>query len=373
MLFFAGLILLIAASLPYIFYLSGIYFGKKQNPPPSVETLPQISIIISAYNESAVIEKRVENIKKSTYPTTSYELIFVDDCSDDDTGNLAEKYLSLAGISHAVIRNKSRLGTNRSYNRALGEAAFDIIVTTDADVFFANNALEKLISRLVSDDRIAAVCADMYPVPDSKTLNTTIIEGNYRNFYGRMCGWESEIDSTYNFNGGLVAFKKDIFDCILEGKGADDANTAFESIRRGYRAFYELESLVYEVIPESVGVQRRQKIRRATRLIEATLANLDVLRIKRPFSRRFYPMRIMMYLVTPLLFFAGAIILLLSLVLLEFGIISLVILFLIALFPLLCRRFVLSFIINQFYLLSGLLRLGRDVSVWDSKSKKTGN
>lgn len=372
MLFFTGIILLVLASIPYIFYLAGIYIGKKQSPSPPVAALPPVSIIISAYNEGVVIEKRVDNIKDSTYPMGLYEIIFVDDSSDDDTGALAEKYLSMAGISHKVIRNERRLGTNRSYNRALGETAFDIIVTTDADVFFANNALEKLVTRLVSDEGIAAVCADMYPVPDSETLNTTIIEEQYRNFYGRMCGWESEIDSTYNFNGGLVAFKKDIFDQILEGRGADDANTAFESIRRGYRAFYELESVVYEVLPISVSVQRRQKIRRATRLIEATLANLDVLRINRPFSRRFYPMRIIMYIATPSLFFAGAFILILSCILMEVGVLSLAIILIIALSAIPCRHFVLSFIMNQVYLLSGLLRLGKDVSIWDSRSKTTG-
>lgn len=83
-------------------------------------------------------------------------------------------------------------------------------------------------------------------------------------------------------------------------------------------------------------------------------------------------MRIMMYIVTPLLFFAGAFILIISCVLMELGMFSLVILMLMALSVLLCRQFVLSFIINQVYLLSGLLRLGRDVSIWDSKSKQTG-
>ena len=34
-------------------------------------------------------------------------------------------------------------------------------------------------------------------------------------------------------------------------RGADDANTAFEAIRQGYRAVYERKLFVYEDIPRS--------------------------------------------------------------------------------------------------------------------------
>ena len=64
--------------------------------------------------------------------------------------------------------------------------------------------------------------------------------------------------------------------------GADDANTAFEAIRKGYRAVYESKAIVYEDIPQSFKTQYRQKTRRATGLIEATLSNLDLLGKKNP-------------------------------------------------------------------------------------------
>ena len=59
----------------------------------------------------------------------------------------------------------------------------------------------------------------------------TILEGVYRSFFGRMCEWESAHESTYNFNGALVAFRSDLITRINDKQGADDANTAFEAIR----------------------------------------------------------------------------------------------------------------------------------------------
>ncbi|WP_254059029.1 glycosyltransferase [Methanogenium sp. MK-MG] len=331
---------------------------------------PPISIIISAYNEANVIQRRVDNIASSSYPKEKYEVIFIDDCSDDNTFVIAEKALADADISFKIIRNEDRRGTNRSYNRGLKSASYDLIVTTDADVFFEKDSLKNLVSRLVSDDNIAAACSDMFPLHSSEINRTGKYEQKYRSVYGRMCGWESANDSTYNFNGGLVAFKRDIFSEICEGKGADDANTAFEAIRRGFRAYYETSAIVFEDIPVNLKDQSRQKIRRATRLIEATLSNLDVLRMSRPFSRIFFPLRIMMVTISPLLFFLGTGILCVGLLISSLLNIYLGIAIVAILVVLGVSRFAQSFAVNQYYLLRGLLRLGTDVSVWESTSKK---
>ena len=363
-----GAALLFCSALPYIIYFCGITFGRKTGPVPRITTVPPISIIISAYNEEAVIEKRVQNIAASGYPADAYEVIFIDDCSDDKTLETARRSFTAAGIAHTIIHNTERLGTNVSYNRAIPSARYPVIVTTDADVFFDTGSLTALISRLMSDDAIAAVCGELQPFAGG-TAGTKRLESAYRNYYGRMCSWESAIDSTYNFNGALVAFKKGLVSRINDKRGSDDANTAFEAIRRGYRAVYEPGAVVYEDVPVEMKHQYRQKIRRATRLIEATLANTDLLFFNRPFCRFFYPLRLFMVAISPALFFAALVILAAGLVLsapLILG--ALVILAILG--NLALRNTPASFLINQFYLLVGLLQVGKDMKTWESTSRK---
>jgi cellulose synthase/poly-beta-1,6-N-acetylglucosamine synthase-like glycosyltransferase len=245
-------------------------------------------------------------------------------------------------------------------------------VTTDADVFFEPDALNYLIGRLLSDEKIAAVTGELRPVMNANS--TTMLEGVYRSFYGRMCAWESALDSTYNFNGALVAFRSDLIRRINDKLGADDANTAFEAIRKGYRAVYESKAIVYEDIPGSFTIQYRQKTRRATGLIEATLSNLDLLGKNTWFSRFFYPLRIFMYVCSPIIFF-------LSVVVFCLGVFQYDPFFLLGFVVILAgagivwrQNLVFAFILNQFYLLAGLLNLGKDMRVWDSTSnKKKGN
>lgn len=369
MLLWIGLGLIAAAIVPYVIFFAGIHIGKKPDEPPALTEYPPISIVISAYNEEAVIQERVKNILASSYPRDRYEIVFVDDCSSDNTKALAEEAFEKAGITHRILANTERLGTNRSYNRAIEAAESPIVVTTDADVFFERDALERLIARLQSDERIAAVCGDLYPLPDEGS-HPAQMEGAYRNYYGRMCSWESAVDSTYAFNGALVAFKRDLVTRIDDKRGADDANTAFEAIRRGFRAVYEPRALVYEDVPRDFQRQYRQKIRRATQLIEATIANLDLLRFPRPFSRFFYPLRIYMYLVTPALFLAGSILFVAGLALasplLALGMVGLAAL----IGYLWSSNTIVSFATNQIYLARGLLNLGKDVRVWESTSNK---
>jgi biofilm PGA synthesis N-glycosyltransferase PgaC len=368
MLLFLSVLLLFIALFPYMIYLWGIYFGRKSDEIIPPLKYPAISIVMSAYNEEQVIEKRITNIQECHFPKESMEIVFVDDLSSDNTKNLAKLCLERSKIPYQIIANSERLGTNRSYNTAITRANYPIIVTTDADVFFEPDALNYLIGRLISNEKIAAVTGELRPFinPDS----TTMLEGIYRSFYGRMCDWESTIDSTYNFNGALVAFRSDLIKRINEKRGADDANTAFEAIRKGYRAVYERKSIVYEDIPQSFKTQYRQKTRRATGLIEATLSNLDLLGKKNPFSRLFYPLRIFMYLCTPPLFFLFLV--LFSLGIFQYNPIFLSILVLIAAVAGIFWRqnLAFAFILNQFYLLAGLLNLGKDMRVWESTSDK---
>jgi cellulose synthase/poly-beta-1,6-N-acetylglucosamine synthase-like glycosyltransferase len=370
MILLIGTAFLISAIFPYLVYLAGITIGSRPGPLMPPREFPFISIIIPAYNEETIIGERIRNIAQSNYSADRYEVIIIDDASTDRTRQRAESAFKEYGIKGEVLPNRERQGTNRSFNRGIGEAQSDILITTGADVFFEPDALRIVVSRLLSGPEIGAVCADMQPlVPDQAGL-TVQRERAYRDYYGLMCRWESAVDSTFNFNGGLVAFRKGAVARIRERKGSDDANTAFEVIRSGKRALYENAALVYEDIPEMQESQAKQKIRRAKRLIEATLANLDLLKQNRPFSRVFYPLRIWMNIASPALFIAGIVLVLAGIALLALPAAA----FLAVLLMVIVgagKNIVSVFVLTQYYLFRGLLNLGKDTVVWESTSKKS--
>jgi len=362
----------VIAIIPYIIYLVGVKFGKKISALPQTEivSLPNISIVICAYKEERNIGKKIQSISDCSYPNDKIEVVIVIDQADDNTEGVARDTLEHSDLSWKIYVNNERTGKNKSLNIGMGIASNDIIIDTDADVIWDTTTVEMLVRRLVSEEKIAAVSADLQPYAAADRV--TSMEKTYRSYFGRMSEWESANDATYIFNGNLIALKKSVIDGITEFIGPDDANIAFVAIRKGYRTIYDTQAKVYEELPENMTKQYSQKARRAKGLIQATLANRDLLKLKRPFSKLFYPLRIWMYVITPTLFFIGAGVFVIGLFFVS-PLILLLLLLALALVSLVWKGNLLtSFITNQLYLLAGLYSPRKDAVIWESTSKKVG-
>ncbi|ABN06835.1 glycosyl transferase, family 2 [Methanocorpusculum labreanum Z] len=366
----AGIILL--AIIPYVIYLFGVTFGKKpaEMDMDTKKTLPAISIVICAYNEERTIARKIQSISSCTYPNELMEVVLVIDCSDDKTEEVARSELANVDFSWKIHINEQRSGKNTSLNTGIGLTESELVIATDADLVWDNRSVEQLVLRILADDRFAAGTGDLQPNPGADRV--TSMEKTYRSYFGRMAEWESAHDATPAFNGCLLILRKSIVGGVNETNGADDANLAYEAIRKGYRTFYETRAAIYEELPENLKKQYTQKVRRAKGLIQTTLANLDLLKIDRPFCRVFYPLRLWMYVVTPTMLLIGCLIFSIGLILN----VPLLLLLLIAAFLLFSvirkGNLFTAFVTNQFYLLAGLYSRRKDAVLWKSTSKKVG-
>ncbi len=358
---------LLVTSIPLAVYL--IYtiasITSKPVPPKLLNSLPNVSIVIPAYNEEEVIEDRLSNLAE-IYPKDKMEIIVSNDGSSDGTEKVAQNAILRLSLSGKVITHP-RGGANAAINRGIRLSSNEIVVITGADGTFDGNTIPHLVSVLLSSDNIGAVSGDIVPMAEGDTIFSKSEEA-YRSIYGKICMWESKISSTYCFNGAVVAFKKNAAPALNTRRGADDASMALSVIRNGYRCVYVPTAKFYESVPFSFYEQRRQKIRRATRLLEATFFNKDMLsRRYGPFGLVVFPLRFLMFFVVPTLFFPS--IFLWSFILWGFnpwygiGFAGFIV------FLLFLGYFrsnvVSSFIIYQFYLFIGLFNMLRDVHIWE--------
>jgi len=110
--------------------------------PANKNPTVSISVIIAARNEEANIEALIASLASQTYPKQLYEVILVDDHSEDRTWQLIQQHST--ALSLKSIRLKDRVKPEerlRSYKkRAIEEgislATGELIVTTDADCRF---------------------------------------------------------------------------------------------------------------------------------------------------------------------------------------------------------------------------------------------
>jgi cellulose synthase/poly-beta-1,6-N-acetylglucosamine synthase-like glycosyltransferase len=108
-----------------------------------------LSIIIPARNEEANIENCIQSILQNNYPTALFEIIVVDDHSEDNTASIVKKY---AAQNVKLISLKDFVtDTINSYKKkaievAIAPASGTLIITTDADCIVPNTWLQTIAS-----------------------------------------------------------------------------------------------------------------------------------------------------------------------------------------------------------------------------------
>ena len=107
----------------------------------------RFSIIISAYNIEAYIERAIKSVLEQTFK--NFELIIVNDCSKDQT---LEKIKKFTDERITVINNERNVGLGAVRNIGIAKARGEYIVHLDGDdALYENTTLEK-INTLIGKD-----------------------------------------------------------------------------------------------------------------------------------------------------------------------------------------------------------------------------
>ena len=100
----------------------------------------RFSVIVSAYNIEAYIERAINSILNQTF--TNYELIIINDASKDAT---LEKINTFKDPRIMVINNEKNLGLGAVRNIGIAKATGEYIVHLDGDdALYEDTTLERI-------------------------------------------------------------------------------------------------------------------------------------------------------------------------------------------------------------------------------------
>ncbi len=131
-------IIFILSVIHYFFFLLGVYKGLllvKQHKLGEVESKKIISVVVPFRNEEKNLENSLNSLNAQTYPKNFYEVIYVNDDSDDSSVRIIEEH----DYNHNVkLLHLNKSGIERGFKKNAIEKAIEIargeiIVTTDAD------------------------------------------------------------------------------------------------------------------------------------------------------------------------------------------------------------------------------------------------
>jgi glycosyltransferase involved in cell wall biosynthesis len=103
---------------------------------------PLVTILTASYNCGNYLSQAIESVLKQTY--TNWELIIVDDCSKDNSYEIAKEYAN-KDSRIKLLKNETRLFCSSSYAKVLAQANGDICGILDGDDCLAKDAMSNII------------------------------------------------------------------------------------------------------------------------------------------------------------------------------------------------------------------------------------
>lgn len=121
-----------------------LYRGKIREKKFKVTEQKPFAIIIPSYNNSRFCERNLRSVLDQNYE--NFRIIYIDDCSTDDTYEKVKNYLLNQPIKATLIHNNANKGALANLYDAIHSCSNEeIILTLDGDDFLAHdNVLTKL-------------------------------------------------------------------------------------------------------------------------------------------------------------------------------------------------------------------------------------
>lgn len=172
---------------------------------------PLVSVIVAARNEEKNIERLLESLVNQTHSGSNYEVIIVDDQSEDGTPNLVNRYVALYPFIRLINSNPS---LNHSFKKqalmqGIEASTGEIIILTDADCCCPHKWIESMVDNFIPE--INAVCGPVYY--KTNNLFQKILALELSGFILMTCG-SLAIGYPFLANGANFAFRKATFDSV---------------------------------------------------------------------------------------------------------------------------------------------------------------
>ena len=182
---------------------------------------PRLSVIVPAHNAGLHLSRCLEALRTCGY--TPFEVIVVDDCSTDNTRQIAERY------GARCVRTPQMMGPGGARNLGVRHAGGEIVVFVDADVVIPPDALRAIAEEFKRDPELAGVFGSYDEAPAWSDFLS-----QYKNL---MHHYVHQISSecAVTFWAGCGAMRKEVFEEFGGFDAQKYSKPSIEDIELGFR------------------------------------------------------------------------------------------------------------------------------------------
>ncbi len=265
--------------------------------PAAPEELPEVTLLIAAWNEEAVIDEKMANCRALDYPEGRLRVTWVTDGSTDGTCDRLKAYADAT-----VFHDPARRGKTAAVNRAMGLIKTPVVVFTDANTMLNPEAIREIV-RCFDDPRVGCVAGEKRVASGDGAAAT---EGVYWKYESKLKEWDYRLCTAVGAAGELYAVRRELYEAQPADTLLDDFMISMRIAQRGYRIAYCKRAYALE----SASADMREEGKRKRRIAAGGLQSVWRLRaLLNPFRYgmlwfQYLSHRVLRWTLTPVLLVA---------------------------------------------------------------------
>jgi biofilm PGA synthesis N-glycosyltransferase PgaC len=246
-----------------------LFFTEKQSL--SVNSLPSITLLVSAYNEERHITEKINNSLGLDYPKDKIQFLFVTDGSMDNTPEIVSRYKQIQ-----LMHQPQRQGKIMAVQRAMSEVTGEIVVFTDTNSLLNKEALKNIVRHFVNE-KVGVVSGEKRILYRKADEAAGAGEGFYWKYESKLKKWDDELYSVMGAAGELFAIRTDLYEPVPKDSLIEDFYMSFKIVEKGYKIAYEPNAYAMEEPSASVKEELKRKVRIAAGGIQSIVRLKELL------------------------------------------------------------------------------------------------
>lgn len=227
--------------------------------------LPDVTLIVAAYNEADCIAAKIKNSMAQNYPPDKLHFLFVTDGSTDNTPEIVRQYPAVE-----LHHSSERRGKIAAVHRIMPYVKTPVVIFTDANTYLNPDATYQLV-RHYANPQVGAVAGEKRIANKEKDTAEGAGEGIYWRYESALKRGDSELYSVVGAAGELFSIRTDCYEPVPPDTIIEDFYMTLRIAQRGYRVMYEPKAYATETASASVADELKRKIRIAAGGIQAIM------------------------------------------------------------------------------------------------------
>ena len=290
------------AVLYIILKVKNIFFRRETTPilPLDPQLLPDVTLMICAYNEADVIEEKMQNIRALNYPQDKLCVMWVTDGSNDNSNELLQAYPEVK-----LVYSPERKGKAAAMQHGLQENKAEYVIFTDANTMLNADAIREIVRQFMKKN-VSCVSGEKRVAARHAGQATAEGEGVYWKYESMLKRWDSELYSAMGAAGELFAVRMSHYLPAPSNALLDDFMISMLILKDGHRIAYTNEAYATEYGSASTAEESKRK----RRIAAGGLQSIWWLRsLMNPFAYpkvafQYVSHRVLRWSITPLALFA---------------------------------------------------------------------